>query len=313
MKKMRIVIIPEGAHEARQFHIPTYFIKFGMILILAGASALTFLLLDYLDLLDVKTTYERIARENDGMKGEARLLMANLDQVKASLEKVETYSVKLQDLTNLQFKNFSKQTGIGPLTDDEYKKHIDHQIATETQTYLPAGIHLEKLTFRPVFDRLSELEHSANKNSIKLQQLLSELGEKKSLLSSIPSMAPVNGWLTSSFGARVSPFTGEKGGHQGIDLASPIGTPIAAPGDGVVIFSGAKEGFGNFIMIAHGNGIVSRFGHNAENMVQPGQKVKRGDQIGTVGMTGRTTGPHLHYEILVDGVNVNPKRFILNM
>jgi murein DD-endopeptidase MepM/ murein hydrolase activator NlpD len=99
---------------------------------------------------------------------------------------------------------------------------------------------------------------------------------------------------------------------MGIDVAAPVGTPIVAPADGVVIFTGAKQGFGNFIMIAHGYGVVTRYGHNHQNMVQPGQKVTRGEQIGTVGNSGRTTGPHLHYEVLVNGHNENPKKFILD-
>lgn len=89
-------------------------------------------------------------------------------------------------------------------------------------------------------------------------------------------------------------------------------TPIVAPGDGVVIFTGRKSGFGNFIMIAHGYGIISRYGHIAQSLVSPGQKVTRGQQIATVGMTGRTTGPHLHYEILANGSAINPRKFILD-
>ncbi len=82
--------------------------------------------------------------------------------------------------------------------------------------------------------------------------------------------------------------------------------------DGVVVFSGMKEGFGNFVMIAHGYGIVTGYGHNAQNLVITGQVIKRGEQLSTVGQTGRTTGPHLHYEIWVNGRVVDPKRFILN-
>ena len=86
-----------------------------------------------------------------------------------------------------------------------------------------------------------------------------------------------------------------------------------APADGVVIFTGAKAGFGNFIMIAHGYGVVTRYGHNHQNLVQPGQKVGRGEQIGTVGETGRATGPHLHYEVVINGKLENPQKFILDM
>jgi murein DD-endopeptidase MepM/ murein hydrolase activator NlpD len=172
---------------------------------------------------------------------------------------------------------------------------------------------MDNLVFRPVFDRLNSIGQDANNHAFELQHLLSTLSQQKALLSSIPTFSPVDGWITSGFGRRVSPFTGEKGVHQGIDIAAPIGTPILAPADGVVIFTGAKDGFGNFIMIAHGYGVVTRYGHNLQNMVQPGQKVSRGEQIATVGMTGRTTGPHCHYEIVVNGKTENPQKFILDM
>src|SRR6185312_3091128 len=153
----------------------------------------------------------------------------------------------------------------------------------------------------------------ANDHALELQRLLSTLSQQKSLLSSIPSVAPVDGWITSGYGIRVSPFTGERTMHSGLDIAAPVGTPILAPADGVVIFTGAKAGYGNFIMIAHGYGVVTRYGHNHQNMVQPGQKIARGEQIATVGDSGRTTGPHVHYEIVVNGKTNDPKKFILDM
>jgi murein DD-endopeptidase MepM/ murein hydrolase activator NlpD len=150
------------------------------------------------------------------------------------------------------------------------------------------------------------------RQTFELKRLLSTLSQKKALLASLPSISPVRGWITSDFGKRVSPFTGEVSMHKGIDIASPVGTPIYAPADGVVIYSGPKAGFGNFIMIAHyGYGAVTRYGHNSQNMVQAGQSVKRGEQIASVGISGRTTGPHVHYEVWVNGQAVNPKKFIL--
>ncbi|MEZ4744132.1 MAG: M23 family metallopeptidase [Bdellovibrionota bacterium] len=172
---------------------------------------------------------------------------------------------------------------------------------------------MDSLIFRPVLTRLSQVGDESNRQALELKKLLSTLGQKKSLLSSIPSANPVNGWITSKFGKRISPFTGKSTMHRGLDVASNIGTAILAPANGVVIFSGRKAGFGNFIMIAHGYGIVTRYGHNAQNMVQVGQKIKRGEQIGTVGMSGRTTGPHLHYEIWVNGRPVDPKIHFRNI
>jgi murein DD-endopeptidase MepM/ murein hydrolase activator NlpD len=132
------------------------------------------------------------------------------------------------------------------------------------------------------------------------------------MLSSIPSVYPVDGWIASEYGSRVSPFTGESAWHPGLDIAAAIGTPIYAPADGTVIFSGTEAGYGNLIIISHGNGIVTRYGHNAKNFVDVGQHVQRGEQIGTVGRTGKVTGAHCHYEVLVSNTHVNPKKFILN-
>lgn len=312
MKFVRVVLIPEEAAETRYLRLPKFIFKAMFITAISSIAAVVFFATDYYKLLSIKEKYSRILAENEGLKGEARLLFSNLEETKRALRRVHDYSVKLNDITSIQVNRMSKKTGIGPLTPAEMKQAANNQPRVEAP-YVPLGINMEKLVFRPVFDRIHAIKYSANANAINLQKLLSNLSQKKSLLSSIPSISPVNGWIASGFGHRISPFTGRKGHHNGVDVASPVGTPIRAPADGVVIFSGAKAGFGNFIMIAHGNGVVSRYGHNAQNMVQPGQKVQRGEQIATVGMTGRTTGPHLHYEVLVNGRNVNPKKFMLDL
>lgn len=313
MKRLTILIIPENASQTRQFKFPRHTLRVLSIVGLFLTSFLGYLIFDYIELRSIRSSYKKILSENQGLKGEARLLMSNLDEVKHSLQRVQDYSTKLGDLTQLKVKRFSQKTGIGPLSPEEYRHAERNLAATPTQKNLPLGIDLDKLVFRSVFDQVQSIGNRANSNALELQKLLSSLSQQKSLLASIPSATPLDGWITSGFGPRVSPFTGQKTMHKGIDVAAPIGTPIFAPADGVVIFSGAKAGFGNFIMLAHGYGVVSRYGHNAQNMVQPGQKVKRGDQIATVGMSGRSTGPHLHYEILVNGRYADPKRFILDM
>ena len=321
MGRLTIVLIPEGASTTKQFSIPKYVLRvlsIGGFFFFSGAGYLFF---DYFQLIKIRQSYYRLADENEGLKGEARLIMHNLEDVKRSLRRVQDYSTKLGELTQLRVRQVSKKTGIemakgpgiGPLTEAESEIAKQNVNSTAISNYVPLGINLDNLVFRPVFDRLNTIGREANQNALKLQQLLSRLSQQKSLLSSIPSSIPVNGWITSDIGPRVSPFTGKRGYHKGIDVAAPIGTPIFAPADGVVIFAGAKVGYGNFIMLAHGYGVVTRYGHNAQNMVQPGQRLKRGDQIGTVGMTGRTTGPHVHYEIMVNGKHYNPRRFILNI
>lgn len=129
--------------------------------------------------------------------------------------------------------------------------------------------------------------------------------------TSMPTVSPLNGWVTSNFGMRRSPVTGRRQFHEGMDIASPYGSPVAATGDGVITFAGKWGGLGNKVVIDHGYGIVTVYGHNSKILVNVGDKIHRGQIIAKVGSTGRSTGPHVHYEVFVDGVPVNPERYIL--
>ena len=132
------------------------------------------------------------------------------------------------------------------------------------------------------------------------------------LLSSTPSIAPVRGILTDGFGGRSDPFTGEPGQHNAVDISSAVGQPVRSPADGIVVKAEWANGYGNVIYISHGYGYSTRYGHLSNFAVRPGQRVKRGDVIGYVGSTGRSTGPHLHYEVRVNNNPVNPLEYILN-
>lgn len=128
---------------------------------------------------------------------------------------------------------------------------------------------------------------------------------------SIPSIQPIaNFTFTSAFGVRSDPFRGAAAMHAGIDLASPTGTPIYATADGVVDRAEWFGGYGNMVEIDHGKGIATRYGHMSRISARDGQRVKRGDLIGYVGSTGRSTGSHLHYEVRIDGRAVNPLPFL---
>jgi murein DD-endopeptidase MepM/ murein hydrolase activator NlpD len=128
---------------------------------------------------------------------------------------------------------------------------------------------------------------------------------------SIPSIQPIaNFTFTSAFGVRSDPFRGAAAMHAGIDLASPSGTPIYATADGVVDRAEWFGGYGNMVEIDHGKGVATRYGHMSRIAARDGQRVKRGDLIGYVGSTGRSTGNHLHYEVRIDGRAVNPLPFL---
>ncbi|HEY9580261.1 MAG TPA: M23 family metallopeptidase [Rhizorhapis sp.] len=128
---------------------------------------------------------------------------------------------------------------------------------------------------------------------------------------SIPSRKPVDHIsLTSNYGVRSDPFNGHRRAHKGIDIPGPVGTPIYATADGIVSRSGRAGGYGNLIEINHGDGISTRYGHMSKLIVEPNQRVRRGQVIGLMGSTGRSTGSHLHYEVRIDGEAVNPVPFV---
>ena len=128
--------------------------------------------------------------------------------------------------------------------------------------------------------------------------------------NSAPNLWPVEGQVTGSFGERIDPFNGEGAFHSGVDIGSSYGSPIIAPADGVVTFTDQLGGYGKAIMIDHGHGISTRYGHLSGFAVTAGQSVHRGDVIGYVGASGRSTGPHLHYEVRINDTPVNPYKYL---
>ncbi len=144
-----------------------------------------------------------------------------------------------------------------------------------------------------------------------LQNLRKMVQEKQEELRYTPSILPSYGYMTSGFGYRRDPFTGRIKFHEGLDISAPTGTPVYAPADGVVTFVGMRNGYGLTVEIKHGDRYITRYAHLSESLVRVGQRVQRGDMIARVGNSGRSTGPHLHYEVLKDGVPVNPKKFII--
>lgn len=314
MRRYTIVIIPDSKSGSKRYTVSYRTLTLLKIVVGVGMILFGYGLADYVHMRNLRTTYLQAIQDDRALKGEARILMSSLDEVRSSLRKVKEYSAKLAEITNIQTQSLTKRTGLTSIANTQNNSAAAIEAGKiEHRSSVPGNVDLDRLVFKPVFARLDSITLNSQKGVLELQQIISRLSQQKTLLASIPSMAPVDGWITSSFGSRSSPFTGEPTNHKGLDVAAPIGTPIYAPADGVVVFSGKRNGFGNFVMIAHGYGIVSGYGHNAQNLVSPGQVIRRGDQIATVGQSGRSTGPHLHYEVAINGKVVDPKKFILNI
>src|SRR5207248_1480717 len=137
--------------------------------------------------------------------------------------------------------------------------------------------------------KLDKLSAEATRQEQSLQELQAYFQDQKSLLASTPSVWPVRGWVTSDFGTRLDPYTSERVMHAGLDIAGPHGKEVISPSDGTVVFAGLEGGYGNVLVIDHGYGIKTRYGHLAALRVKAGQKVKRGETIAALGNTGRST------------------------
>lgn len=166
---------------------------------------------------------------------------------------------------------------------------------------------------------IREMHHQAEQlNSASVNQeagfesLLKYLETQVDLLASTPSIRPVGGWVTSRFSHRISPFTGRREFHNALDIANRIKTPIIAPADGRISFAGRRWLMGNVLEINHGHGFLTRYAHLNAFKKKKGERVKRGETIALMGNTGRSTGPHLHYQIYLNGVPVNPEKYIIN-
>jgi murein DD-endopeptidase MepM/ murein hydrolase activator NlpD len=144
----------------------------------------------------------------------------------------------------------------------------------------------------------------------RLRNVRRDVERRQELAAATPSIWPAHGWLTGTFGGRSDPFTGEPGFHQGLDISTEKGQPVFATADGSVEAASYSGDYGNLIVVKHAFGLVTRYGHLSSFTVKPGRQVKRGDIIGYVGSTGRSTGAHLHYEILANGKLINPLQLL---
>ena len=146
----------------------------------------------------------------------------------------------------------------------------------------------------------------------RLRSVQTDVDKRNALAAATPSIWPAHGWITSRVGSRPDPITGGSDFHPGLDISADHGSPVYATADGMVVFAERQSGYGNLIVVEHGYGLESRYGHLSRYKARTGEKVKRGDVLGYVGSTGRSTGSHLHYEVRLNGRLLNPLQLLLN-
>lgn len=222
-----------------------------------------------------------------------------VNTLKTKLLALNHFETQIRVIAGLETDDQNGLVGVGGPTPEDLDTQIDLK---EDHNRLIREMH----------DQTEQLNRSVLTQEERLKDLLKHLGDQRNLLTHTPAIRPVKGITTSEFGLRKSPFTGRNEFHKGLDIANRQGTPIIASADGTVTFVGPKGHLGNLMVISHGHGIVTRYAHIHTFLKKQGEKVKRGDIIAELGNTGLSTGPHLHYEVRLNGTPVDPEKYILN-
>ncbi len=228
-------------------------------------------------------------------------------------EEVTTLSTRLkEEVAELRAKHNEEMTRLRTEVAVQRENLVALQKRTKTSQLLLAN-------WKGLRKKIRDSLPRKRKSSLTGQQVVGELETSLSLLrsdlegliASIPSEWPAKGWLSSRFGMRRSPWTKKMEFHNGIDIANRRGTPVYASGDGVVKFTGLSNGTGKNVVLNHGQGITTLYGHLSKIHVKKGERVKKNQKIATVGSTGKSTNPHLHYEVRINGTPIDPRRHLL--
>ena len=285
-----VIVVPHAKARFRKIQVPLKLARWAMGGAATAAVILSGGLVHYTKIAAEVYELRRLRAENEVLTLKTREYEENAGKLQAKVEHLHSIVSKLGIMAGLDHSlPDAKVGGEGGVTGFE--------------TVAPSH------AARP---SLAAMDVSVSALTDKSSKLEAFYRDQTLLLSSTPSIWPVRGYLSATFGNRLDPFTGRPDFHPGIDISTPIGTKVVAPADGIVLSTGVQGGYGNAIIIDHGYGVVSRYGHLEGFNVQPGQKVRRGDVIAFVGNTGRSTGPHLHYEVWVRDQAQNPIHFILD-
>lgn len=332
-KKLTFFIVSNQTGHTRKFVISSVWLKAATFIVAVIILVFAAGLVDYFGLLLQSLENKRLRSENMELLKQFQVVESKVSSLENSLERVKTFTTKLKLITNIDAEDRVTKLSMGPKPApgqqvEEYEPmdqrptseslaqqdevfeqpqafsvnngEVAEQLAPENKDYASLVVRIDKAV------RETQLKEQS------VIDLWESLSERQSLINATPNIKPARGWLTSRFGYRISPFSGKPTMHAGLDIAAAPGSPIYAPADGVVSYAGYDQGYGKLVSIDHGYGVSTRFGHTSQIYVQVGQKVSKWDVVAAVGNTGRSTGPHLHYEVRINGTPVDPINFVLD-
>lgn len=293
-----VIVVSDHSQAIRKFRVPRKLLQKAAY-VGAGVALVGLLIIGhYFALLGSSSENAVLKEENAQLRSQILLVQEKVAHISATLDRVERFDAKLRTAVT-QLQDPERNLAIGPVGE------------AGADAAIPGPAPAAEANLSALPGKLSSLETEASRQEQSLRELQEYFDDQRSLLASTPSIWPTRGWVTSDFGTRIDPYTAERKMHQGMDIASPHGQMVYTPSDGTVVFLGTEGGYGKVLVIDHGYGVKTRYGHLSEVNVRLGDRVKRGDKVAAVGNTGRSTGPHLHYEVRVNGIPENPRKFIL--
>ena len=286
-KRYTILIIPEGSHQVRRFGVRRTVVNRVLSVSVVLALGLAGLIADYVMTNLDRNELQRLQVENLSQREEMHRLVVKLEDLRQEMVVLAQNDAKVRVMAKLSAPKGDSIAGVGgPAREDDVNRE-----------------------FNQIQQRIDEVRRQIDLRRESQEEIQGILNDQRSLLAAKPLGWPVKGWLTSSFGFRRDPFNGKRKIHEGLDIAARTGTPVVATADGIVSSVKTEPGYGKMVTIDHGYGYRTLYGHNSKYNVKVGQRVRRGDRIASVGNTGRSTGSHVHYEIRLNGVPVNPQKY----
>ena len=300
-----VIIVSDAKSTNKEFSVSLKFIKNAIMAVSFLVVFFGFIIFQYLTMTLDKQKMKRLELETKDKQQKISALTSTIDDLSQRLKNMETYKERIMVATGLTSPLALKEVGSGG---PEFGSQPGSDFSMAQKTLPNESMALQQ----NLVSKTMAITESAKQIEDSLKSVESIVNQQKLQLAATPVIWPTRGYLSGVFGNRVHPFTGRLEFHYGLDIATQLGNKVVATADGVVLVAERRDYIGNVIIIDHGFGYVTHFGHLSGFKVREGQRVKRYDVIGYVGTTGRSSGPHLHYEVRYFDKPMNPAEFILD-
>lgn len=310
-RNFTLMIVPDAHAQVKRIQVRRELVYGAGLVAILCLGVLSTIFVHYIYVIDQVFEARALRDENATLEQRIAVLSRTVENIDSRLAELNRFDEKLRDMTKLN--DDDRGLAMGPVRPPYGAGGGSSNDYDPFAVAVEGGDDIAALEVRDALldSRLDGLAHDADRQLGALSQLVDYFTAQEAILASTPSVWPARGWITSNFGSRDDPYTGERVMHLGVDMAAREGTPVVSPARGVVIYAGERGAYGKMVAIDHDRGVITHYAHLSRAIVKVGDVVERGQHIGNVGNTGRSTGPHLHYEVRVNGVPVNPRRFVL--